>query len=90
MFLQYYISNMGQPVGWDGFAAAAVEAGVVETIIEFALQPVNESTWIAIFNGLDGLCYLTTTSNLRQRRIIFDRLVKCNALDSLMKVRPSR
>lgn len=54
--------------------------------MELALQPFNEACWVAIFNALDALCYLCTVSTLKQRRILFERCIKCNALDTLMKV----
>ncbi|EKM48435.1 uncharacterized protein PHACADRAFT_214799 [Phanerochaete carnosa HHB-10118-sp] len=85
-FLQYCMSCFGVPRGWDAFAEACVEAGVWETFTELALQPINYACWIAIFNALDALCYLCTVSTLKQRRILFERCVKCNALDTLVKM----
>ncbi|EKM57732.1 uncharacterized protein PHACADRAFT_182186 [Phanerochaete carnosa HHB-10118-sp] len=85
-FLQYCMSCFCVPRGWDAFAEACVEAGVWETFMELALQPINYTCWIAIFNALDALCYLCTVSTLKQRRILFERCVKCNALDTLVKM----
>lgn len=80
------MSCFGVPRGWDAFEEACVEAEVWETFMELALQPEVENCWIAIFNALDSLCYLSNVSTLKQRRLLFERCVKCNALDTLMKV----
>ena len=86
MCLQHHIRSMGMVRGWSDFEELAVEMGMVETVLELAMQPVNEPTYIAIFNGLDALCYLSTVATYEQRRVLFDRYVSCNALDTIMKV----
>lgn len=84
--LKYYMSCFGLPTGWDAFGQACVETDMIESFMELALQTDREGCWIAIFNSLDAMCYLITVSTIPQRRIIFERCVKCNALDTLTKM----
>ena len=77
---------MGSPMGMSDFEVLAVELDIVETILELAKHPLDQSICTAIFHGMDALCYALTVATYQQRRTLFDRFVKCNALDTIMKV----